>query len=63
VSKRLALSRALIRDVPDDQIAAGEEFEEAGFDMNASDFADPQGTDILDHATRHPNQNVVRRRH
>jgi glycosyltransferase involved in cell wall biosynthesis len=63
VSKRLALSRALIRDVPDDQIAAGEEFEEAGFDMNASDFADPQGTDILDHATRHPNQNVVRHRH
>ncbi len=62
VAKPFELSRAIVRDAYRDRTAADEEFEEARFNVNGPDAVDPEDTDILDHATRHPTQSVTRHR-
>ena len=58
-SAPFALSPAMILDSNANQIATNHDLEQAGFDANTSDFADPEVADILDRAAKHPTQSIV----
>jgi hypothetical protein len=49
----------MILDSNANQIATNHDLEQAGFDANTSDFADPEVADILDRAAKHPTQSIV----
>jgi glycosyltransferase involved in cell wall biosynthesis len=58
-SAPFALSPAMILDSNANQIATNHDLEQAGFDANTSDFADPEVADIHDRAAKHPTQSIV----
>jgi hypothetical protein len=61
-AKPFELSPAMVLSTSEEQFAVSQDLEQAGFNANTSDFADPQVADILDRAAKHPNQSVVGRR-
>ena len=61
-AKPFELSPAMVLSTSEEQFAVSQDLEQAGFNANTSDFADPQVADILDRATKHPNPSVIGRR-
>jgi hypothetical protein len=61
-AKPFELSPAMVLSTSEEQFAVSQDLEQAGFNANTSDFADPQIADILDRATKHPNPSVIGRR-
>jgi glycosyltransferase involved in cell wall biosynthesis len=58
-STPFTLSPGMILDSNENPIATNHDLEQAGFDANTSDFADPEVADILDRVAKHPTQSIV----